>query len=292
MAPNDSDNTEFLQNLINVEDLPTLPAIAQQIIQMTMDPDADYKKFSKLIQSDPPIAAKVLKTANSAYYGKAHPAKTIEDAIFTIGLNHLAGICTSISIIQSFSHWEESNLELEMLWKHSISTAYLADRIAKREKIYGAVNFFLAGLFHDIGWMVLDHVAPELISVALMIVEEDGIWSRYLEQDLIGVDHAEVGAFVLDNWNIARELSELTRFHNDPEKAGGLASHACIIQFASALSPFPLPFTTPIGENLSPFNPIDLEASTGEGAHKEMQKRYAKDIKSTKDFTGLSLSMV
>ena len=114
---------ELRESMTALHDLPSLPAIAQQILALSMDPDTTFKQLREQILADPPLAALVMKTANSAFYGRQQPARSIEDAIFTIGLQDLRLICTSISVIKSFSHWEKLHFDHGILWQHSLSCA-------------------------------------------------------------------------------------------------------------------------------------------------------------------------
>ncbi len=288
MSVNTIDRNEFIQRIEQLEDLPTLPAVAQQVIALTSDPNANFKRFGELIQSDPPLAAKVMKTANSVYYGRLDPAKTLQDAIFTIGLNDISSICSSVGVIQSFSHWEQENIDHRTLWKHAISTAMIAKSVVEFEDIYGAINFFLAGLLHDIGWMIVDHLYPEAVGEIIKAMQDDESWSYEREHEILGVSHAEVGAIVLRRWNIAEELVTLTRWHHNPEGAEGLASHACLLQLASDLTPYEVPFD-PKMDAISPYVPLEVSSLETEIGMAELRERYEKLIKKAVKFTDVTL---
>ncbi|MDP8288018.1 MAG: HDOD domain-containing protein, partial [Candidatus Electryonea clarkiae] len=252
-----------------------------------LNPSVTFKELQKIISYDPPLTARVLKTANSVYYGRRTPAKSIEDAIFTIGLNDLSSICLSTSVIESFVHYDQRLLDRRTLWKHSISTGALFESLAKRNNLDKSFNYLLAGLLHDIGWMILDHVAPEILGLALQSAEARE-WSNVVEKKLFGLHHSEIGAIVLEQWNIPPEIIPIVLNHHAPEKADDYQKPAKFLQLASLLSPYKLPLIT-IESEITLDKSLGLNLPKKEITLDKLRKHYKKEITYAEDITELSL---
>jgi HD-like signal output (HDOD) protein len=94
---------QIIAAIENLEDLPTLPRVAQRVVALSQDSQTSYRDLKTVILPDPPLAAKVMMMANSAFFHRRNKAKTLEEAIFTIGLNNLVTICTSVGILDIFN---------------------------------------------------------------------------------------------------------------------------------------------------------------------------------------------
>ena len=100
-----SDRNPIIESIENLKDLPTLPQVAQRVVALSQDPNTSYRDLKTVILPDPPLAAKVMMMANSAFFHRRKQAKTLEEAIFTIGLNNLVAICTSVGILDVFNRF-------------------------------------------------------------------------------------------------------------------------------------------------------------------------------------------
>ena len=122
----------------NIDDLPTLPQVAQHVIALSQDPQSSFRDLKKVIISDPPLAAKVLMMANSAYFHRRKSAETLEEAIFTIGLQNLIAICTSVGVLGAFDRWSKGHANLAIrklqlnLYREVISRRHPVDPVSAR----------------------------------------------------------------------------------------------------------------------------------------------------------------
>jgi putative nucleotidyltransferase with HDIG domain len=263
----------------NLDDLPTLPQVAQHVIALSQDPKTSFRDLKKVIISDPPLAAKVMMMANSAYFHRRNSAKTLEEAIFTIGLKNLIAICTSVGVLGAFDRWSKGHMDRPQLWRHSVATAFLAKSLELRKALDRpkGPDIFVAGLLHDIGWIVFDKIVPELVSEAINARNDIGSWSLDMESDIFGIDHVEAGTRFLEQWKIPQPVIEIVANHHSPESSEKYAAHAGVVRIASLLVQFKFPLILPF-DTFPVAVPNRLESPHSPLVMDEMEEKYADYI--------------
>ncbi len=244
MSEKTNHRDEVLSKIEQIDDLPTLPGIAQKALELSQDPNVSFSDLSKLIHADPPLTAKILRLANSAMYSRREPAKTLDQAIFTIGLNEVVAVCSSVGVLRAFQHWRQIHLERNLMWKHSMATAFLARSFEHRIKqdTTDWPNLYIVGLLHNIGWILLDHIGPVYLAACLNTAKEIDEWTLQYELDFFGVDHAEAGAIMMKKWSLQENICSVIENHHTPDKLPeSLQLPAGIIQAASSLNLFHFP---------------------------------------------------
>lgn len=203
--------------LSRLDDLPAMPLTAAEILRLTKSPDVEIKKIEKVINSDPALAAKVLRIANSAFYGLKIPVSTLSHALMVLGLYQLRSVVVAAAYRGLYSKVPPA-VEglLADIWRHSFVTGFVAREVGKAASLPQHEECFVAGLLHDLGQVVLARRFPEDFSKLCREAEEAGIDKRSIEKSRWGVDHTMVGATVLDRWKIAPGLASYVRFHHEP----------------------------------------------------------------------------
>ena len=198
---------------LNLADLPMMPLVATRIYQMLEDEDVDIPALTKAVQADPAVVARVVKMANSSYYGSRRGIKTLPDAITTIGLTALRGTVLQAAMQKLYQPFGPAEL---MLWQHANAVAYGAKFLASRIRPTLADEAFLAGLLHDIGMLVLNWTAPERFSLLLTReeVNPDADFAAE-EYEVFKVNHAEVGGKILRKWGFPKDLITVATHHHD-----------------------------------------------------------------------------
>jgi putative nucleotidyltransferase with HDIG domain len=271
---------QLIELIENIKDLPTLPQVAQRIVALSQDPKTSYRDLKNVILPDPPLAAKVMMMANSAFYHRRDPAKTLEEAIFTIGLNNLIAICSSVGVLDVFNKWGPGKVDRRQLWRHSVATAFLAKSLELRKVLNkpDGPDIFLAGLLHDIGWIVFDKIMHERIKTALKAAADGGEWSLELEREIIGMDHAEAGALFLMQWKIPQPVIEIVANHHTPNNSSTYPAQTGVVQISSILVQHQYPFGLPL-DRLPAFFPHHLENPDSPQVVHEMKDRYCEYIR-------------
>jgi putative nucleotidyltransferase with HDIG domain len=222
--------------LERIHDLPTLPVVASNIVQITRNPKTSALEVGKAISQDPALSSKVLRSANSAFYGFPKKISTIHHAIVILGFANIRNIVLTASIFDVLSSkGGDNHFDREGFWEHSLACGVTSKLLARRMGIQNADEAFIWGLLHDLGKIVLDTYFNEDFARVVSLVREKGILIRDAEQQLLGSDHAEVGAAVAEKWNLPSTLIKVIRFHHNPSLANESMRMAAIAHLADAL---------------------------------------------------------
>lgn len=214
-------------------DLPTLPQVVIKVEKLARDENASAKDLAEVMNLDPALTARVLKIANSVIYGGRSPISSVSYAVARIGFSEVRNIALSLSILKLFH--EKGQLDYRRFWKHCLSVAF-ASRIVKRfgDKDLGNFdNFFVVGLLHDVGIMVLDQYFSTYYAAVLAEVRGASLSLSDLEKDLLGIDHAEVGAMLLEKWRLPDDIVQAVRYHHSPHMAPWTTSSIQVVHLSN-----------------------------------------------------------
>jgi HD-like signal output (HDOD) protein len=180
-----------------------------QVVQVCQDESSTVEQLEEVIASDPSIAARILRIANSAFFGYAQKVDSISRAIILLGFETVKSLALSTSVFDLFSGAAETRLDRQRFWLHSIACGRAAQMIAQDSdaRPYHSTAF-LAGLLHDIGKLVLDLWFYEEYSRVLLEVEKGEDCISEVEQRLLGFDHADAGAWFANSWGLPPTLTE------------------------------------------------------------------------------------
>jgi len=217
-----------------IDALPTLPVILDRIRKTVSNPLSSADDVAQIISTDPAIASKLLQVANSAAYGFSRRVSDIKDAIAWLGLRETYQIALSIRAIDMFT--EDKKFDYERFRKHSAQCAAAANVLARRCRIEDKSGIFAAGLLHDIGKLVLVEVMAERYAQIVARVKEEGRDIVAVEEDYLGVSHAEIGYLLADHWQFPPEMTGAIRFHHKPELSGHKPVFTAIIALADKIS--------------------------------------------------------
>jgi putative nucleotidyltransferase with HDIG domain len=221
--------------LKRVERLPPAPKLLPQLLTALSDLNADISRVVDLITFDPALTAKVLQVCNSAYYAFSMRVSTVADAVNRLGFH---GIYTTVAMASSedfLKTGKHSALDPDAMWHHLVTSAFAAQILAKRVGIDGNM-LFTAGLLHDIGKVPLADVLQGDYDALITDVTLFGRPLVELESASFGLNHAEVGARLLENWAFTPEFVEAVRFHHDSTSAGDAAPQAACVELADLLA--------------------------------------------------------
>jgi len=232
-----TDIEEIKQIIGKTYELPTLPLITAQIMELTSNPETSTQDISEIISVDQALTTKVLRLVNSAYYGFPRQIGTITHALVILGFEEIRNLVFTTSVIHTFSSNENSEtFNHKEFWEHSLGCALAAKTIAKalRYRISGKV--FIAGLIHDIGKIILDQYMHNLFVQIVKKTQQDNISIYQAEKEIMGITHAEIGAELAKNWNLPKDIEEAINFHHTPKKATIDPQLTAIIHLSDILS--------------------------------------------------------
>jgi HD-like signal output (HDOD) protein len=219
-----------------VQRLPTLPSVLNTINQMILNPRTSAKEVVQVIASDPALTSKVLRVANSPFYGFPNRITTITHANVILGFNTIKSIILSSTIFDVFGrNLKHGDFDRTEFWKHSIGCGAAARVIGRRLNYPRLEELFIAGLLHDVGKIVLDQFLPDKFVEVLNLVRSRDILIVEAEAQVLGTTHAEIGAWLFEIWNLPKGLVETTRCHHNPALASDSPKFAEIIHVADIL---------------------------------------------------------
>jgi putative nucleotidyltransferase with HDIG domain len=207
--------------LRTVEDLPSLPPMLWELQAVLLNPRSDAAEIAFVIEKDPGLAATVLRISNSAWYGSSGRVMELREGVARLGSRVLQQVAASALVIDALSGFGTSH-GAERFWKHSNRVAFIArtlcDAHPKRTGLQSEAAY-TAGLLHDLGKLALDHYfREEYAPVYAWKIEHAGTDAE-AERQVLGIDHGEVGAELLELWNLPEELVYGVRFHHAVEEA-------------------------------------------------------------------------
>lgn len=219
-----------------VNDLPALPQVVIRVMELTENPDSTAQDINNVLNQDQGMTAKVLRMANSAFYGFPRRIATVTDAIVFLGFRTIRSIVMAASVSDILSREIEGYaLAPGELWRHSQCTAMTARLIARNTK-FGSLDLaYTAALLHDIGKVILNNFMKEGYHEVVDRVISEDISFIDAENQILGFNHALVGARVAEKWNLPPELVEAIALHHNPDNARLNKKLTSIIHVADAV---------------------------------------------------------
>jgi putative nucleotidyltransferase with HDIG domain len=225
--------------LAKVGTIETLPAAAAQAVQMLQDPDVAVADVTKIIEHDPGLASNILRLANSAYFGFPRSVNSVRDAIVRLGLKQVTRTIMA-SAVAPMTRRPVKGYDLSAggLWEHSLSVAVGVDQLAEVLGIKAPEYAFTAALLHDVGKIALGTFIEVDAGPIMKLAFEEHLPFEVAEQRVLGIDHAEVGAVLLESWHLPVSIVEACRWHHEPERVSDpeLKEAVDLIHTADSLS--------------------------------------------------------
>ena len=218
----DSLSLADLVHIVESSDIASIKKTVSEIVNVINDPESSAKQLKDIIELDPPLSAKLLRLANSAFYGYTKRITSIQEAIVCIGFDAVKDLALSQKVSQLFDKYDKiRDYSRDLLWKHSVAVALFCKLLYRREYRELGENSYVAGLLHDLGLIVEDQFIPILFSYILEKSEARGTSLYQSEKEVLGFDHTEIGGAILAGWDLPDELVTAIASHHDPLRVGG-----------------------------------------------------------------------
>jgi HD-like signal output (HDOD) protein len=213
---------EIKEIILAAGDLPTLPTIALEVASLANNPLTGMSEIVRIIRNDPALTAKILRVANSAFYGMPGRVESLNMALVVLGMREISNLVTCISIFRTFPATEGgTTFDRRAFWEHSAGCGEIARVITSKLNMRLHGIEFTSGLLHDVGKIMLEQHFHKPFIEALRVIEAEHVPSIESEQRMIGADHAEIGSWMAESWTIPESITEAIRYHHQP----GLAPH-------------------------------------------------------------------
>lgn len=219
--------------------LPPLPQVAIRLVKLVNEPLVSASDVAALISTDVSITAKLLRLANSAFYGIPRTITTVQNAVVILGMKVVNSLVLGVAVNQTFAGKAKTDLDQNMFWSHSLATAAAAKRLAPLA--YGMhpvepEEAFCAGLMHDLGQLVLDRFFTDEFAQILSSAKQKSKPLSYTEEQHIGHHHGEIGGWLTSKWELPTNLRMPIIYHHTPLLAPHGQSIAIIVAIANALA--------------------------------------------------------
>ncbi len=224
-----ADKAETKRQVKRIKNLPTLPGIVQKISKMVENPDTTPQQVGRLISQDQVLSAKVLRMANSAFFGMSRKISSITQALIVLGFDVVKGLVLSTSVFDMMKK------TMDGLWEHSIGCAAAAGVVAGRMGRKDVEEILVAGLLHDLGKVVLALQLPEETARILAICKKKKASFYRVEKAVLDFTHCDVGMWLAEHWNLPFALAEPMCYHHQPERSRLAPEQAAIVHLANIL---------------------------------------------------------
>lgn len=203
--------------LTKLHKLPSMPLVVQAVLSSFKDDNLDSNGLAHLLEQDQGLSAKVLRVANSSFYGLPRSIASIQEAVVVMGFNSVRSLVLSAGIVHAFPSTPGSLFDRQAYWRRCFRVAGYAKALARSLGQDQEVAF-TAAMFHEIGQLVLDASAPEQFSRAFQVRDRSGLSLIEAEQAEFGFDHAAIGADLASHWNFPAEIEHAIRYWRTPER--------------------------------------------------------------------------
>lgn len=231
-------NSEVVKLVQDISGLVTLPHIFVRISQLVEDPGSSTTDIAKAISQDPSFTVRMLRVANSPFYGFPSRIDTVAKAVSIIGTSQIRSLALSMSIAKSFERLPNKLVSMENFWRHSLYCAMISRILAKHVRNCDSEAVFTAGLLHDIGELVIFNRVPEKARDALLLMQDsiDDMPSNKAERQVMGFDHAQVGMELAHQWKLPPLLVECIGYHHSIGEAKIYPREVALVHLANVFA--------------------------------------------------------
>jgi putative nucleotidyltransferase with HDIG domain len=230
------DEQEIRYQISQIRELPPLPQSLQRLIEIVHNEVESADELESLILYDQALTAKVLKIANSTYYGCRGKIKNISRAIVLIGLDQAKSICLCALFVNLFSNALAIDpLLREQLWKHAFATSRIAVEMSKKRRWLSREDAAVLGLIHDIGYVVMATYFREYYSSILELASSRKCPAWCVEMQ-VGVSHTQLGKYLASRWAFPEPFQAVIEYHHSPDRSRFHQAEVKLIYLANVLS--------------------------------------------------------
>lgn len=203
-------------------DIPAVPMVAVKVLRLIDEPKTTIDDLQRAIMADQALATRVLKMANSAFYGVRHNVDTISEAISIMGFNTIRNLTLAVATREVYKRF---GLIEQKLWEHSLGVSIAAGIIASMIPSVKNEEAVVAGLLHDVGKVIMNNAEPERFALLTQRVYEERLTYNEIEEGIFGFTHAEAGRILAEKWGFPEVLCDVIGYHHECYKGSQYDDH-------------------------------------------------------------------
>ena len=216
--------------------LPSLSTIESALKDLLTADQRYTTQIAEIIRRDPSLTSRLLHLVNSVYYGLANPINNIEEAVFFLGVRQIRQLAMVTPIIEDFQKLtQDRRFPWRQFWRHCIGTALLTRELVDLVESPEGESDYVSGLIHDVGKIVMSSVFPAHFHEIYYAQTDPVAELAETEREILGMDHAELGALFLEKQRLPDVFAEVVRFHHDPAAAQNHLKTVAAVQVADLM---------------------------------------------------------
>lgn len=222
--------------LDKVDALPAMPGTMQRLAGVVSDPQSTFEQIVDTIRFDQTITSELLRLCNSAHFGLSRRVSSIDDAVRYLGVAKVLQLVMAAHCQALLARPQKGyGLPAGALWEHSVAVSLASELLAKRYDVVDRGAVFTAGLLHDVGKLLLNELVADEYAAIVRQVAEQRISFVEAERAVLGFDHAEVGAAVVERWGLPEAISRCIRHHYEPNALPQADVQVDLVHLADAM---------------------------------------------------------
>ncbi len=227
---------QIVSKVAEIKDPPSLPLALQRVLELIVTNVESPDELETFIRYDPGLTARIIRTANSSYYGLGGRLLDLTQSILVIGYGEVKSICIFALTFELFSGLKLIKpADRERLWKHSFGTARIAYKIAMRQPWMAKEQAYLLGFLHDFGRIISSAYFGEQYKAIRDLAKKRKVPQRYLEPQF-NLEHTLIGSWISRRWNMPEIVRNIMEFHHEPESTPSFKKEVEVIALANILA--------------------------------------------------------
>ncbi|MGM0608706.1 MAG: HDOD domain-containing protein [Candidatus Muiribacteriota bacterium] len=224
----------LLEKIKSIKNLNMLPVVVSKLLEVTSNPKSSVDDVSKIVSSDFTLSANVLKIVNSPFYGFPRKITTISEALVILGFTDIRNIALSLTIFDKLG--SKGKMDVNKFWEHSLGVGIGAKILAQKIKYVKPEEAFICGLIHDIGKIILSEYFPDKFEKISEIIKTKEVNAWEAEETVLdGINHAKIGGWVIEKWQIPQIITRTVAWHHSPVIAGKVDELSACVNMADTI---------------------------------------------------------
>jgi len=215
--------------------LSALPQIYFKINNVINDPESSFGDVAEIISNDTSLSVRLLKIVNSSFYNFPSEIDTISHAISIVGTTQLRDLALATMVLKAFGGFPEEFIHMESFWKHSVGCGIAAWIIALNCSEANPERYYLTGILHDVGRLILFENHPEKARKIMDRSQKENQIAYRVEREELGFDHSAIGAALLAEWKLPSNLRDIVKSHHSPLEATEYSKESAILNLADLI---------------------------------------------------------
>jgi putative nucleotidyltransferase with HDIG domain len=228
---------DMMRYMETIQELPTLSAVAMRVNGMLQEMNTTARELSEVIEKDQSMVSKLLRLANSSFFGFSSRVSNVAHAVMILGFNSVLNAVLSMSVIDSlaFPKNKQNGMDLTAFWRHAISVAVVSRHLRQASGGHRHENAFTAGIIHDIGKVVMARYFSDRFGRVCQTMGTEKSTFQEAEKSHFPMGHGAVGAFLVRCWNLPDDLSAVVAQHHQPEIMSRANDLVLVVHAADAI---------------------------------------------------------